>query len=85
MINHLLNKSFIDNHVSDDESKKNLNKYQEYIRCENIKDVFIERTLVEKANMKEDVDKVFEKYNLTFIHKRCQRFMKNRFGMIQDY
>ena len=62
VINELLSKSLIDNHVSDDEFKKILNEYQECIRrCKNIKDVFIERTFVEKAKIKEDIDKVFNK------------------------
>ena len=62
MINELLSKSLIDNHVSDDEFKKILNEYQEYIRrCKKHQRCFHWRTFVEKAKIKEDIDKVFNK------------------------
>ena len=60
MINQLLSRTLIDIHDFDDKSKKILIEYPKYIRrCENIKDVFIKRTIVEKSNIKEDIDNVF--------------------------
>ena len=52
-INETLNESFKGDHISDQDFKKMLEEYQNYLKAsKNLKDAFIDRTYVEKSEIR---------------------------------
>ena len=60
-INEILSESLNDSHMNDKEFKKVLQAYQDYLKTgKNIKDTFINRTFVEKEEVKSKIDELFK-------------------------
>ena len=61
-INQILSKAVKDGKVDDEEFEIMVNEYQQYLQaCSNLKDAFVNKTLVEKEEMKERIDDLFRK------------------------